>query len=77
MAIPYRTKSESMTRSSDWSVIGSNTRQRCFANVFSSQVKQRLSDGLRSRIGTAAISVVNAFFESEQVATLFTTDESR
>jgi hypothetical protein len=67
-----------MTRSSDLSVISSNTtRQHYFANVFSSQVRQRLSDGWRSRIGFAAISVVNAFFESEEVASLFTTDDSR
>lgn len=63
-----------MTQSSDLSVISSNTRQRSFANDFSSQVKQRLSDGWRSRIGSAAISVVNAFFESVKVAT---TDDSR
>jgi hypothetical protein len=77
MVIPYHTKSESTTQSSDLSVISSNTRQRSFANEVSSQVKQRLSDGWRSRIGSAAISVVNAFFESVKVATLFTTDDSR
>jgi hypothetical protein len=43
----------------------------------SSQVKKRLSDGWRSRFGFTAISVVNAFFESEEVASLFATDDSR
>ena len=46
-------------------------------NVFSSQVKQRLSDGWRCRFGPIAISVVNAFFESKEVASFFTTDDSR
>ena len=46
-------------------------------NGFSSQVKQRLSDGWRCRFGHVAISVVNTFFASEEVASFFTTDDSR
>jgi hypothetical protein len=59
-------------------VISSNTQQHYyFANLFSSQVNQSLSDDWRSRIKYAAISVVNAFLESGQVASLFNTDDSR
>lgn len=79
MAIPYHTKSESTTRSSDLSVINSIPDSAIyFANVFLIfQVKQRLSDSWRSKIGSAAISVVNAFFEYGEAASLFTTDDSR
>jgi hypothetical protein len=66
-----------MTGSSKLSVISSNTRQRYFANLFSSQVNQSLSDSWHSRIGSAAISIVNAFLESEKRASSFTTDDSR
>jgi hypothetical protein len=38
---------------------------------------QRISDTWRSHIGSTAISVINAFFDSVDVAEEFTTNESR